>query len=407
MRKTVLALLTALATSGLPGFAETRAAIIDTAFDTRPYLDQILGSEKGVMVIGRYLARCKQPQNWARNKRLIDQGTLADPRSEISEIARRGGAILSIYQFYSNDPAKFSGQNRAGEALPDASCNWAAARARSVEDEARLDVDAAISQAQQLGQPRGTAIYFGVDFHLRAGETVTRDKVLRYFAVIHQQMRAAGYKIGAYGSGYTLETLQQAVAPSGERGLIDYAWIMASRSFYRTTEQHRSLNWNLFQNQVNREWFGTYRSGTSCSWGLPIDTNVQNPYQPADIGFWRPGGGPFAVPPARTRDVFESRRFICDGNATLRNSETSKADDVTQKRICLEGKHQSIGTVIPFATSVRVGRPNATGHTLQVDTDGDGTWDGWTWHGNLTRDFIDKPAWVGASQHKGLTCPKG
>ncbi len=405
MRLALAAVLAHVIASAMPGYADTRAAIIDTAFDTRPYLDRILGPDKGVLVIGRYLARCKQPQNWARNKRLIDQGGLADPGSEIGEIARRGGAILSIYQFYSNDPKKFSGQARDGTALPDASCDWTQARPRSVEEEARLDVEAAISQARQLGQPPGSAIYFGVDFHLRASDGETRENVRRYFSVIHGHMRRAGYRIGAYGSGYTLETLQQAQAPNGEAGLIDLAWIMASRSFYRSTEVHRSLGWNLFQNQVNREWFGSYTSGDSCSWGLPIDTNVQNPYRSDDVGFWRPGGGTFAVPTARTRQVFDGRRFVCNGDAVLRKSATSKASDITDKRVCSEGKFRSVGTTVPYATSVRVGQPNASGHTLQVDVDGDGDWDGWTWHGNLTPDFIEKPDWVGKSQHAQTKCP--
>lgn len=405
MRSTLLAFLAFLHVIASMSYAETRAAIIDTAFDTRPYLERILGPEREVLVIGRYLARCKQPQNWARNKRLIDQGTLADPGSEISQIARHGGAILSIYQFHSNHPNKFSGLKKDGTPLPDASCDWEKADARTVEEEALLDVEAALSQARQLGQPKGSAIYFGVDFHLRAGDTETRNKVIRYFSVIHGQMRAAEYKIGAYGSGYTLETLQQAVAPTGERGLIDYAWIMASRSFYRSSELHRSLNWNLFQNQVNREWFGALRSGSSCSWGLPIDTNVQNPHQSDDVGFWRPGAGAFKVPRERTREAFASRRFICNGEAVLRRSATSKAADITDKSICLEGSLQPLSSVIGFANSVRVGQPNASGRTVQVDIDGDGDWDGWTWLGNLTRDFRQKPNWIKGGAPTSTKCP--
>ncbi|MEM8577141.1 MAG: glycoside hydrolase domain-containing protein [Pseudomonadota bacterium] len=390
------ALCLALALCASAALADSRAAIIDTAFDTRLYLDRILGPDKGVLVIGRYYARCKQPQNWARAKRLIDQGLPRDPGSEVSEIARRSGAILSIYQFYSNHPAKFDGMDKDGAALPDASCNWDAARPRSAEEEARLDADAAIDQARQMGQPQGSAIYFGVDFNLKAGDAATQDKVVRYFQVIRTRMDQAGYRTGAYGNGHTLEVLKG-------RGLIDFAWIMASRSFHRSSAYHRSGRWTLFQNQVNREWF-TEANG-ACRWGLPIDTNVQNPAAPDDIGFWRPQAR-FAVPYARTRAVYDARRFVCNGDAVLRKSASSTASDIVDSTYCTNNTRTKREALLWFANSVRVGETSPSGHTVQVDMDGDGTWDGWTWHGNLSRDFGAKPDWIAsAGARSSATCP--
>ncbi|WP_439122687.1 hypothetical protein [Marivita sp.] len=105
-----------------PAIAETRVAIIDTAYDTRPYLDRL--KERGVTVIGRYYARCDQPEYGLTQKRLINQGRPSDPNSEIAQMFAKGFAVLSVYQYYSNTPNKFRGQNRDGKALPDANCNW-------------------------------------------------------------------------------------------------------------------------------------------------------------------------------------------------------------------------------------------------------------------------------------------
>ena len=179
-------------TSGV--YAETRVAIIDTAFDTRPYLDRL--KERGVSVIGRYYARCDQPEYGLTEKRLINQGRPSDPNSEIAQMFAKGFAVLSVYQYYSNTPNKFRGQNRDGKALPDANCNWTGV-SRSVEEEAELDVQAAISQAQALGQPRGTSIYFGVDFNFTDQARETIDLMTRYFRVIKARMDAAGYRTGA------------------------------------------------------------------------------------------------------------------------------------------------------------------------------------------------------------------
>ncbi|WP_299366764.1 glycoside hydrolase domain-containing protein [uncultured Tateyamaria sp.] len=401
----IASLLSVLA---VPCLSKDRSAIIDTAYDTRPYLDRLLGPEKGVLVIGRYLARCKQPEHWLRNKRLIDQGLPSDPNSEISEITKRGGAILSIYQFYSNDPSKFRGLKKDGTALPDASCDWKNARSRTVEDEALLDVTAAISQARQLGQHKGSAIYFGVDFQLQTNDAEAQSNVVRYFTVIHEHMRAAEFKIGAYGNGFTLETLKQSKAPTGELGLIDYSWLMASPSFDRTTEMHRELTWNLFQHKVDLEWFGSPTAASKCSWGLPVDTNIQNPYLGFDVGFWLPKAEKseaFEVSHVRTLSVFDSHRFVCNGDTILRKFATSKTTETADKTVCYEGALKPMDVVVPFATSVRIGEQNTTTQTVQVDVDGDGSWDGWTRRNNLTQDFQQKPAWIDGGAPSNVLCP--
>ena len=371
--------------------ADTRVAIIDTAYDTRPYLDRL--RESGVAVIGRYYARCDQPEYGLTEKRLINQGRPNDPQSEIAQIFAKGFAMLSIYQYYSNTPNKFRGQNRDGTPMPDANCTWTGA-GRSVEQEAELDVQAAIAQAQALGQPRGTAIYFGVDFNFTDGDTETIDLMLRYFRVIRARMEAAGYRTGAYGSGHAHQILR------AER-LIDYSWISASRAFSRTSAFHRSGDWHLFQNQVDREWFGAKGSG-GCTRGLPLDTNVQNMFQDADIGFWTAGQS-YVVDEGRIFDIFATRRFACDGDAVVRRDRTSSASDVLRKSGCKAGRAETMAPKIDYANAARIGEVHDT--LVQVDLDDDGAFDGWTWLGNLTGHFGYKPDWIfDTARRNGQSC---
>ncbi|MFK7834786.1 MAG: glycoside hydrolase domain-containing protein [Sulfitobacter sp.] len=385
--------------------ADSRVAILDTAWDTRPYLSQMRQGDADVLAIGRYYARCAQPERGLTAKRLIDQGPLSDPSSEIAMMSRNGIAVLSVYQYYSNDPNKFLGQTPDGKLLPDASCNWNTAQPRSVEEEARLDAEAALAQARALGQPQGTAIYFGVDFRLDPADTTTQSNLIRYFQALNTHIRPANYRIGAYGSGLTLEILQSQTTASG-RGLIDYAWIMASRSFPGSSRFHRSMRWNLFQNQVNREWFGTPSGSGRCSRGLPIDTNVQNPTAGSDIGLWTPGYGPFIVPPNRTQRIFDTRRFACNGDAIVRAAQNSNQNDLTRTQICAGGKHISIGTQVDYANAVRIEDSTLGGHVVRIDLDDDGRWDGWTWHGNLTPEFRAKPDYIfNKAARDGATCP--
>lgn len=379
--------------------ADTRVAIIDTAYDTRSFLDQL--KERGVTVIGRYYARCDQPEYGLTEKKMINQGLPQDPSSELAQIFAQGFSVLSIYQYYSNTPNKFRGQNRDGKALPDARCNWTGG-GRGVREEAELDVRAAIEQAQAVGQPRGTAIYFGVDFNFTDNDTETIDAMIAYFQVIKDRMDAAGYKTGAYGSGHANDILRAARDIRGNVGLIDYSWISASRSFSRTSAFHRSGDWHLFQNQVDREWFGMPQGGGGCSRGLPLDTNVQNMFQHPDIGLWRLNQG-YIVPEDRTFDIFATRRFACDGDAVVRRDKASPSSDVLQATQCKGGKALSVSPKIDFANAARVG--DMTDTLAQVDIDDDGVFDGWTWHGNLTRHFGYKPDWIfETSRRNAQTC---
>ena len=381
--------------------SDTRIAIVDVAFDTRKHLAGF--KSKGVKVIGRYYSRCTQPELGLNSKRLIDQGGRDDRKSEVSQLLNRGFAILSIYQYYNNSAQKFDGRTKKGRILRDANCEWTDVP-RSVEDEAKLDAAAAVKQAKSMRQPKGTAIYFGVDFNFTTKDQDVKDKMVRYFRVIKNIVAAGGYQVGAYGSGLAHQILRSEKDSQGKPGLIKFSWISASRSFANSSAFHRSKKWHLFQNQVDKEWFGKPINDDQCSRGLALDTNVQNRLTQRSIGFWNRSGA-FALPARRTRRIFNARRFSCDGNAIIRKSRTSRMDDIIAKEVCFRGKRKILAPKIDYANAARVGRKSRRRRLVEVDYNDDGVMDGWTWAGNLTISFHDKPDWIFSSKERSeKTC---
>lgn len=237
----IAALLVGLAAPSASRAEDTRAAIIDTAWDTRPHIAAL--KENGVLIVGRYLARCPQPERNLPEKRLKDQGPATDPNSEVSRILAAGMGILSIYQYNNDSKNKFLGRDRDGNPLPDAACR-PTERERTPTAEAELDARAAVTQARALGQPSGSAIYFGVDIAFDRRDTETRRAMLEYFREVRRILSRARYRLGAYGNGDALEVLL-------DEELIDYAWLSASRAFPGSTRFHNSGRWHFFQNRVN------------------------------------------------------------------------------------------------------------------------------------------------------------
>lgn len=75
------------------------------------------------------------------------------------------------------------------------------------------DAGAAIRQAQALGAPAGTCLYFAVDFD--ASLTQIAGPIRAYAAAAAADCRAAGYRCGMYGGFATVE---------GTAGIVDLGW---------------------------------------------------------------------------------------------------------------------------------------------------------------------------------------
>jgi hypothetical protein len=219
--------------------------------------------------------------------------------------------------------------------------------------------------------------------------------MLEYFREVRRQLRRARYRLGAYGNGDALDVLL-------DEGLVELAWLSASRAYPGSTRFHNSGRWHFFQNRVNLEWF-TGEPG-SCRRGLPLDTNIQNKrFAREPLGFWTRDGAVMVVP-ARTAAIFDARRFACDGDSRIRKTARSGPRDLLASSRCRGGRTVRHRTTIDFANTARLGR--RSGSLVEVDYDDDGTFDGWTAVSNLTPSFSVKPEWIFDRNRRARTrCP--
>lgn len=135
------------------------------------------------------------------------------------------------------------------------------------------DAQLALEQAEAIGQPAGSAIYFAME-HLPNGYTSNDlPGVKAYF----EQVRAAfegKYKVGVYSDGVVCDAMLSA-------GLCDYAWLSASRGFPGSKAFYSSNRWSLAQQTpIDLDWNG-----------ISVDTNEAKP----DFGQFVPVPAPAAA----------------------------------------------------------------------------------------------------------------
>lgn len=217
----------------LPSFVPT--AVIDAAFDMtkRKGMMKML-VERKVRTVFRYYAYKDQPERNLPNKVLR--------KHEADALWEAGINIGAVFQ-YNNDQLESITPER-GEA----------------------DAEHAQGYAQNvIGQPAGSAIYFGVDGSWNGPAQIAG--VLAYFTAVRRAFQRGGnqYRVGAYGSGLVLGQLLDA-------GLVDLSWLALSRGWPGTRQFYNSERWNLFQFS-HHLWFGKNQ----------VDGNVINPVA-ADFG---------------------------------------------------------------------------------------------------------------------------
>jgi hypothetical protein len=391
-------------------------AVIDASLDVRPFVAQLQAS--GVAVVGRYLGRCPQ---WA-GKRLIDNGARSDPDSEVSRLLAAGIGVLSIYQYLSNHPRKFDGlwldpRDNQVKALPTEDCARPADPPHTLEQEADLDGRAAVAQARALGQPRGSAIYFGIDFNVDRADAALVDKVTAYVRHTSAAVKAAGYRYGAYGSGSAhllLEGLRHTGGALNRQPLVDYFWLSAARGHSGSAAYFDTGRWHLLQTVTDIRWYRERADGT-CADGLELDPDIINPrFAGRDIGFWGARGSQI-VPAARTRQIAARHRFVCNGVALLRAAPDAAAPAPAPLACgpafvdCDNASNAADRPQDPrprlcYASVVQVGRTQ--GGFVEVDDRGSGRVAGWTRRANVTADFSRRPAWIGdRTTRRAATCP--
>jgi len=315
-------------------------AIIDTPHNAAKVASKL--AAQNVKVVVRFFAR--KPQAGLREKVMASDGNMIDGVREPTILIRHGLSIVSLYQYRNNLPEKFS------KGLEDTG---------SAKAEVAADAKAALEQAKLIGQPEGSAIYFGVDFNVSRASV---EPVLEYFRAVNRTV-GSHYAIGIYGNGFVNRTLRQ-------EKLAAYNWISASRSHEETVAFYNSGQWHLFQNQVDRRWFGP---PGKCSMGLDVDTNIQNPTV-SSIGAWGAG----EVNKSRNQKIFDQRRFAIRATPVVQ-------DGGKDRQGCKPDKS------VPRNASVRI--LAQSGAWCSVDVDEDGNADGQVKTADLTSNLATMPPW--------------
>jgi len=152
---------------------------------------------------------------------------------------------------------------------------------------------------------------------------------------------------------------------------VSYNWISASRSHEETVDFYNSGQWHLFQNQIDRRWFGP---PGKCSNGLDVDMNLQNP-KVSSIGAWGAG----EVDRSRNQKIFDQRRFAIRTTPVVQESGGGGGDR--------QGCKSDIR--VPRNANVRI--LVQSGAWSGVDIDEDGNADGQVRTSDLTSNLATMP----------------
>jgi len=151
-------------------------------------------------------------------------------KAEIDHIRSQGVYVVSVFEQGANHYGYFSAA------------------------QGKMDGIHALGNAQGLGQPLGTPIYFAVDFNASLAEI--NGEITAYFDAISVQFKRPGleYHIGVYGSGLTLDTLTA-------KARVSYGWLSMSGD-WRGSQTDK--DWNIHQ----------IGGGTLCN--INVDYNVSH-----------------------------------------------------------------------------------------------------------------------------------
>lgn len=355
-----------------------RATIIDLSEDTREH--SALLAQLGDRVFGRYYSRCPQWKTIERKQRIVPDKRMIDNPGEVDMILGDAQlAMLSVYQFYSQE-GKFDSNRSSGPVLlvddrPRLEAPKTVAdfndcitpdRPNTIEEDARLDAYAAITQASKLiKQPTGTAIYFGVDFNLTDDR---RKNVYKYFNIVSKLVTDAGYKVGVYGNGAIGDYLF-------DNHLVDFVWLTASSSHQGSANTYNKKHWDLLQTKTDTRWLLKKGSNGHPDIVAELDTNIQNP-DSTFVGFWKRSGA-VSIDHDRNVAIHKARYFVCEGSPTIVDDAGSALD----RPFCTK----------TFGLAVRAFKTDTAKKLIQVDCNEDGVADGWMKVGDLS---VSRPIWV-------------
>lgn len=207
--------------------------IIDTPWHTTEKLDCL--KESGIETVIRYYNN--------GNSSTLPEKCLEPP--EAQALSEAGFQIAVVFQLSQNKASDFTEQKGYDAGIS------AFGRARDI-----------------IGQPRGSAIYFAVDYNASSGEI--ESNIIPYFEGVKRAFEEKSqvgtrYKVGAYGSGLVVNTLL-------EKELIDYRWLSMSTGYRGTQDAITNGDYEMRQ---------IYPSATVC--GIAVDYDEKKTAE-TDIG---------------------------------------------------------------------------------------------------------------------------
>jgi hypothetical protein len=119
----------------------------------------------------------------------------------------------------------------------------------------RLDAERSLALAGENAQPRGSAIYFGVDGPWQTSYDLAN--ISAYFKEVNAGLAGSGYRVGVYGSGLVCDVLLST-------GLARLCWLGAPTSWPLYHAYYQTMNWGLVQLR------------TSQCGGRSVDFNLVN-----------------------------------------------------------------------------------------------------------------------------------
>jgi hypothetical protein len=117
------------------------------------------------------------------------------------------------------------------------------------------DAKRALALAAENSQPRGSAIYFGVDGPWKRPYELAN--IIAYFHEVKARLASTGYRIGVYGSGLVCNTLLA-------NALAELCWLAAPTNWPNYHDYYQTRQWRLVQ------------LPTSQCGGRSVDFNLAN-----------------------------------------------------------------------------------------------------------------------------------
>lgn len=119
----------------------------------------------------------------------------------------------------------------------------------------RQDAERSLVLAAENAQPRGSAIYFGVDGAWSTPYELAN--IAAYFREVNARVTTGGYRVGVYGSGLVCNTLLA-------DGLAELCWLAAPAAWPQFSGYYQTKKWRLVQLPT-----------TQCG-GRNVDFNLTN-----------------------------------------------------------------------------------------------------------------------------------